>query len=61
MYDDYKTQIDDFAEKYIILTIVNTEIREKIIMEWVKNLNRHSYEVRQTEIEGNQKAASEDE
>lgn len=46
VFDEYRDQIEEFAEKQIISTIVETEIKEKPMLEWVSNLNRHTYEAR---------------
>lgn len=53
IFDDYKEQIEEFAEKHIISTIVETEIAEKPMMEWVENLSKHSYEVREEDKDDN--------
>lgn len=47
VFDEYRDQIEEFAEKHIISTIVETEIKEKPMLEWVHHLNRHTYEVRE--------------
>jgi len=47
IFDEYRDQIEEFAEKHIISTIVETEIKEKPMLEWLQNLHRHTYEVRE--------------
>lgn len=61
VFDDFKQQIEDFAEKYIISSIVETEVKEKSMLEWVENLHRHTYEVREeTEVDNDKQPTSDE-
>lgn len=59
IFDEYKEGIEEFAEKYIISTIVETEIKDNCMKEWVVHLHRHSYEIR-IEDDANDKQQTQD-
>lgn len=39
-------EIEKFFQKYILSAIIETEIKEKSMLDWIQTLNRHSYAVR---------------
>lgn len=59
IFDEYKQKIEEFAEKYIISSIVETEIKEKCILDWVDYLHKHTYEEREEESSTSEKKAIE--
>ncbi|XP_018560852.1 tRNA pseudouridine synthase A [Anoplophora glabripennis] len=45
-WEDVEDEINNFKEKYIYPTIVETEIKEESMIYWIKNkLSRHSYDL----------------
>lgn len=61
LIDDIKDQVEEFAEKYILSTIFDNEIKEKPMLEWVQNLHRHSYEPEDEDPSSNSKEEDVDE
>lgn len=57
LFEDIKEKIEEFAEKHIISTIIDTEVSQKSMLEFVVNLHKHTYEPRDEDkvIEPNNK------
>lgn len=47
LFEDIKEKVEDFAEKHIVSNIVETEVSQKSMLEFVVNLHKHTYEPRE--------------
>uniref|UniRef100_A0A336LXT1 Pseudouridylate synthase 1 homolog n=1 Tax=Culicoides sonorensis TaxID=179676 RepID=A0A336LXT1_CULSO len=47
LFEDIKEKVEEFAEKNILPTIIDTEISQKSMLEFVVNLHKHTYEPRE--------------
>lgn len=47
IFEKEQEVIEDFFKKHILSTIIDTEIKEKSMVQWVQTLNRHSYDIRE--------------
>lgn len=63
-WKEQDAEVEAFKEKYIYPNIVNTEIEEKPMLEWVEKLSLHSYDMFEGEEEdeknGNDEASSDE-
>lgn len=47
LFEDIKDKVEDFAEQHIVSNIVDTEVSQKSMLEFVVNLHKHTYEPRE--------------
>ncbi|KAJ8912257.1 hypothetical protein NQ315_008848 [Exocentrus adspersus] len=60
-WEEVEDKVNEFKEKYIYPTIINTEIKEESMIYWLQNkLSRHSYDLEE-ENESDDEGADEDE
>ncbi|KAJ8969988.1 hypothetical protein NQ317_007035 [Molorchus minor] len=54
-WEEVENQINEFKEKYIYPTIINTEIKDEEMVKWIENkLSRHSYDFEEEEESDNE-------
>ncbi|KAJ8936291.1 hypothetical protein NQ318_001484 [Aromia moschata] len=61
-WEEVDDQVDEFKEKYIYPNIINTEVNEEQMVNWLKNkLSRHSYDLDEEEDESDNDAGDDEE
>lgn len=56
-WEDVEEEVNNFKEKYIYPTIIETEIKEESMIYWIKNkLSRHSYDLEEEDNESGDEA-----
>lgn len=60
-WEQEKDAVEDFKRKYIYPVIINTEINEKPMVEWLRNFDRHSYDVIEEECDEENEVNSDEE
>lgn len=62
LWEEEKEKVDEFAEKYIFPTIIDTEINEKAMLTWLETkLSRHTFDGPQEEDPNEEEGEDEDE
>lgn len=61
LWEEEKEKVDEFAERYIFPTIIDTEINEKPMLTWLEKLDRHTFDGPQQEDANEEEGEDEDE
>lgn len=61
LWEEEREKVEEFAEKYIFPTIIDTEINEKPMLAWLEKISRHKFDSFQGEEEEEEEGDDDDE